>query len=125
MGESNKLSDQIIIKFGRPFQGSDIHTTETYSGFSAFADLSEKDQTITSLADCILHQFPIDESVIDRKREITRNIFGSSTYAVALEFSESEDYKNLSSEVKDYISSRGGIWTNGGHCLREVFTEFC
>ena len=125
MEESINLPQQITVKFGYPSQECS-YTLETYSGFYAFVGLPEKDQTITSLADCILHQFPIDESFIDRKREITRNIFGSSTYAVALEFSESEDYKNLSDELKDYISSRGGIWSNnGGYCLREVLSEFC
>ena len=125
MEESINLLQQITEKFGYPSQACS-YTLETYSGFSAFAGLDEKDQTITSLANCILSQFPIDENIIDRNSEVTRNIFGSSTYAVALEFSESEDYKNLSEEIKDYISSRGGIWTNsGGYCLREVLSDFC
>ena len=124
MFESINLPQQITEKFGLPSQEC-RYTLETYSGFNTFVGLPEKDKTITSLADCILHQFPIDESVIDRKTEITRNIFGSSTYAVALEFSKSEDYKNLSDELKDYISSRGGIWNNNeGYCLREVLSEF-
>jgi hypothetical protein len=116
---------QITEKFGYP--SSD--PPETYFGFSAFTALDEKDQSISSLANCILMQFPVDESIIDINSEISRNIYGSSTYAVALEFSESQDYKNLSDEIKEYISSRGGSWNwtdSGGYTtLREVLSYFC
>ena len=111
---------QITEKFGYPSSDS----PETYSGFSAFAGLDVKDQSITSLVNCILSQFHID-----RNSEITRNIYGCSTYAVALEFSESEDYKNLTDEIKDYISSRGGRWNwsdiGGFTTLRDVLSDFC
>ncbi len=115
MGNSSKLSDEIIARFGMPFNGNG-YNPETYSGFEHFRALTKKDQTIGTLAKCILEKFPSNE----------RNIFGSSTYAVALEFSESEDYKNLSTEAKDYISGRGGIWTeNTTYSLRDVLTAFC